>query len=51
MTEEQLKKRLSEAENRIYDMLLQDDGQAFKEARKYLERNRTDLMEKLNDCI
>jgi len=40
--------RLEQAESRIMDMLLQDDGQAFKEARKYLERYRPDLIRKID---
>lgn len=32
-----------EAHNRIYDLLLSDDGQAWKEARRYLERSAPEL--------
>ena len=35
------------AQDRIFDMLLSDDGQAWKEARKYLEKSRPDLYEEL----
>ena len=33
-----LRAQLESADNRLRDMLLADDGQAYKEARKYLER-------------
>lgn len=35
------------AQNRIFDMLLGDDGQAWKEARKYIEKARPDLYREL----
>jgi histone H3/H4 len=38
---------LAQAQNRIFDLLLNDDGQAHKEARNYLKRVRIDLYEKL----
>lgn len=40
--------RLKRAEGHIFDMLLGDDGQAYKEAEKYLEKHRPDLVERLN---
>jgi hypothetical protein len=40
--------RLDNAEARLYDMALQDDGQAFSEAERYLQANRPDLYERLN---
>ena len=39
---------LAEVQDRIFDMLLGDDGQAWQEARKYLKRTRPDLVERLN---
>ena len=39
--------RLEEAESRLFDMCLGDDGQAWKEAERYLERHRPDLFERL----
>jgi hypothetical protein len=44
---EALIRKLAEAQDRIFDMLLGDDGQAFQEARKYLTRERPDLAERL----
>lgn len=42
MNEEQdIKRDLADAVNRINDMLQNDDGQAFKEARKWVEQMRT----------
>lgn len=38
MNNDQLKQDLDEAIDRINDMLAGDDGQAFKEARKFVER-------------
>lgn len=38
---------LQDAQNRLFDMLLGDDGQAWKEAERYLERTRPDLHERL----
>jgi hypothetical protein len=35
------------AQDRIFDLLLGDDGQAYKEARRYLEAYRPDLARKL----
>lgn len=40
---------LKEAQDRIFDLLLGDDGQAYKEARKYLERHRPDLIKRLDE--
>lgn len=40
MTEKELKAELETALNRIYDMLLGDDGQAFKEAERFLLKHR-----------
>lgn len=34
---------LAEAQNRLFDVLRGDDGQAYKEAERYLERERPDL--------
>ena len=39
---------LTTAQERIFDMLLGDDGQAWDEARKYLARTRPDLIERIN---
>lgn len=36
-----------EAQGRVYDLLLADDGQAWKEARRYLQRARPDLWMRL----
>ena len=36
-----------DAQDRVYDLLLGDDGQAWKEAERYLERARPDLAMKL----
>ena len=38
-TIEQLTKERDEAINRINDMLMGDDGQAYKEARKFIARH------------
>jgi len=38
-----------EPQRRLFDILLGDDGQAYKEARKYLERARPDLYNQLKD--
>lgn len=38
-----------EAHERIFDMLLGDDGQAYKEAERYLERVAPDLTARLRD--
>jgi hypothetical protein len=38
-----------EAQDRLFDILLGDDGQAWKEAERYLERVRPDLYQKLKD--
>lgn len=38
---------LSEAQDRILDLLLGDDPQAIKEARRYLQRTRPDLFARL----
>ena len=46
-TVENLYRLINEAESRLFDILLGDDGQAYKEAEKYLERERPDLYEKL----
>lgn len=35
------------AQDRIFDMLLGDDGQAYKEAERYLEKARADLYKRL----
>lgn len=35
------------AQDRIFDMLLGDDGQAWEEAERYLEKNRPDLYERI----
>lgn len=39
---------LAVAQDRIFDLLLPEDGYAAKEARKYLAEKRPDLIEKLN---
>ena len=38
---------LAEAQSRVYDMALGDDGEAWCEAHKYLERERPDLYQRL----
>ncbi|WP_374335418.1 hypothetical protein [Methyloversatilis sp.] len=35
--------KLAESQNRLFDVLLGDDAQAWKEAERYLERERRDL--------
>lgn len=40
---ERLEARIIEADDRMVDMLKADDGQAYKEARKYLDRHCTAL--------
>ena len=35
------------AQDRIFDMLLGDDGQAWEEAERYIERTRPDLYERI----
>jgi hypothetical protein len=42
---------LATAQDRIFDMLLCDDGQAWKEARRYLGRTRPDLASRLYRAI
>lgn len=37
------------AQDRVYDLLLGDDGQAWKEAERYLQRARPDLWMKLGE--
>lgn len=37
----------SEADDRLFDILLDDDGQAWSEAERYLEKNRPDLYQRL----
>lgn len=37
----------NEAEDRLFDILLDDDGQAWSEAERYLEKNRPDLYQRL----
>lgn len=43
---EKLRSQLKEAINRINDMLVSDDGQAHKEARKFVEMHQQDLASK-----
>ena len=38
-----------EAQDRLFDILLGDDGQAWKEAERYLERTRPDLYQRLKE--
>jgi hypothetical protein len=38
------------AQDRIFDLLLPEDGYAAKEARKYLERYRPDLIARLTEA-
>ena len=38
------------AQDRIFDLLLDDDGQAHKEARRYLEAHRPDLYKRLTEA-
>lgn len=37
----------NEAQDRLFDILLDDDGQAWSEAERYLEKNRPDLYQRL----
>ena len=46
--EEQTGGMLAEAQNRLFDLVLGDDGHAYKEARRYLERERPDLYARLH---
>ena len=46
-TQEAEIERLREAEDRLFDVLLVDDGQAHKEGRRYLQQNRPDLFQAL----
>lgn len=39
----------NEAQDRLFDILLGDDGQAYKEAEKYLQRARPDLYQRLKE--
>lgn len=41
--------QLAEAEDRIFDLLLGDDAQAYKEAERYLARHRFDLYQRVID--
>ena len=47
----QMANKLAEANDRIYDLMLGDDGQAYKEARKYLDKHAPHLYDKLNSQI
>ena len=38
---------MASVQNRLFDMLLGDDGQAWKEAERYLEKARPDLYERI----
>ena len=38
-----------EAQERLFDVLLNDDGQAWSEAERYLERTRPDLYQRLKE--
>lgn len=40
---------LSECQRRLFDVLLGDDGQAWNEAERYLERERPDLYAALRE--
>lgn len=40
---------LERAQNRLFDVLLGDDGQAHKEGMRYMERARPDLYARLNE--
>ena len=44
---EEKAEQLKDADDRIFDMLLGDDGQAFTEAQKYLQRYRPDLANRI----
>ena len=44
---EDMEAKFREACDRIYDMLLQDDGQAFSEAERFLKANAPDLYNKI----
>lgn len=43
----EVQKRLDEACDRLYDMLLGGDGQAFSEAERFLKRHRPDLYNRI----
>ena len=43
----EVQKRFAEACDRLYDMLLGDDGQAFSEAERFLKRHRPDLYNRI----
>lgn len=44
-----LREQLDRAHGRIYDMALCDDGQAFIESERYLERYAPDLYQRLRE--
>jgi hypothetical protein len=44
------KTRRSEAEDRLFDMLLADDGEAWFQAERYLKEHRPDLYDRLEEC-
>lgn len=43
-----LRKRLDEACERLYDMLLADDGEAWSQAERFLKQHRPDLYNRLH---
>lgn len=45
-----LESLLKQAEDRIFDPMINDDGQAYKEARKYLEQHRPDLIQRIDNA-
>lgn len=53
MVDEQMHLRasLTNSQNRLFDVLVGDDGQAWKEAERYLERERPDLYGALNQRV
>jgi hypothetical protein len=46
---ENQKQQTEDAQDRIFDMLLGDDGQAWREAEEYLRRKRPDLHQRLQE--
>lgn len=45
-----MEKRIQMADERLFDMLLADDGQAYKEAYRYMEKFNPAMIERLNQA-
>jgi hypothetical protein len=45
-----LRHELSDAQDRIFDLMMPDDGFARKKAERYLKEKRPDLMQKINEA-